>query len=539
MSDVKISQLPASTTPLAGTELVPIVQSGVTKQTTVAGFTTASAGYTPSGTGAVARSVASKLQESVSVKDFGAVGDGVTDDTAAIQAALNASSVVYLPKGTYAISAAINIPSQRRMYGDGIGFTTIKATTSAARITNAVIRHDNIRLENFAFDGNNVAIVGITLGVAGSIGVLATSSADSFKEIKVAQCTNTGIVLNCNQYSTFENCIISSNTGGYGLYINECGPIVLTDVLFTSNETALFIGGDQAGTNPGGFSSSSIITLINCSFYGPYSAPAEGYVVLRNAYNINFQGCYFEHEITHSQPLIRIERDGASNITGNIYFNECSWYGIAYNTDLISITYGRRVYFTNCTAIPQNSGYYIIKSTDSTAQIILENCTANTTGYSTFNTVFWGDSASYVNAVSGTVTSINFPNAYQTGTWNATLTDGTNNATMASYTCNYVKIGKQVTVSGNVSTSSLGSVTGNISIAGLPFPISGFAAGVVGYAFGFSITAGQSVALIANNTGSSITPMVWNAAGGTTQMTATQWGATGNIVFTMTYTTTA
>lgn len=35
MADVKISQLPASTTPLAGTELVPIVQSGVTKQVIV------------------------------------------------------------------------------------------------------------------------------------------------------------------------------------------------------------------------------------------------------------------------------------------------------------------------------------------------------------------------------------------------------------------------------------------------------------------------------------------------------------------------
>lgn len=35
MADVKISQLPAATTPLAGTELVPIVQGGVTKQVIV------------------------------------------------------------------------------------------------------------------------------------------------------------------------------------------------------------------------------------------------------------------------------------------------------------------------------------------------------------------------------------------------------------------------------------------------------------------------------------------------------------------------
>jgi len=59
-------------------------------------------GHIASGTGAMATTVQAKLRETVSVKDFGAKGDGVTNDTAAIQAANNSGAVsIYFPPGVY------------------------------------------------------------------------------------------------------------------------------------------------------------------------------------------------------------------------------------------------------------------------------------------------------------------------------------------------------------------------------------------------------------------------------------------------------
>lgn len=63
--------------------------------------------FIQSGTGAVATTVQAKLRESVSVKDFGAVGDGVTDDAAAIALAFAASTKISFPTGVYLMNSGV------------------------------------------------------------------------------------------------------------------------------------------------------------------------------------------------------------------------------------------------------------------------------------------------------------------------------------------------------------------------------------------------------------------------------------------------
>ena len=104
--------------------------------------------YTPDGTGAVATTVENKLRESVSVKDFGAVGDGVADDTTAIQAAIDYAGTfaisggasqadknlynrctVFIPSGRYKVTSKITINSAGvHIKGAGIFGTQIEYT---------------------------------------------------------------------------------------------------------------------------------------------------------------------------------------------------------------------------------------------------------------------------------------------------------------------------------------------------------------------------------------------------------------------------
>lgn len=81
-----------------------------------------------------AYSVGNKPNEFVSVKDFGATGDGTTDDTAAIdaaEAAVSAGGMIYFPAGTYIVNHAVLFQKSGVTYqGENRLTTIIKAGTS-------------------------------------------------------------------------------------------------------------------------------------------------------------------------------------------------------------------------------------------------------------------------------------------------------------------------------------------------------------------------------------------------------------------------
>jgi hypothetical protein len=97
------------------------VQSGQTVQTTV-GAVTAQTTFLQTGTGAVLRSGLSKMQDIINAKDFGAVGDGVADDSDALQRAITATAGRTLVlTGTFRVTKTLTISaSNTHILGQGV-----------------------------------------------------------------------------------------------------------------------------------------------------------------------------------------------------------------------------------------------------------------------------------------------------------------------------------------------------------------------------------------------------------------------------------
>lgn len=147
--------------------------------------------------------------EFTSVVNYGAVGDGTTDDTAAIQAALNSKAgFILFPPGTYKITSTLNFAfSGQRLFGGGVSSTVLVFYTGA---TSGIICNGK----------NTCSITGIKLkgsgNTAGELLLVENCSAFIGKDLRVETGYRGITVLSTNNV-TFENFVIADHTGDYAI----------------------------------------------------------------------------------------------------------------------------------------------------------------------------------------------------------------------------------------------------------------------------------------------------------------------------------
>jgi hypothetical protein len=132
------------------------------------------------------RNLVTREADVVNVKDFGAVGDGVADDTAAIQAALNASNAIYIPAGTYRTTNTLTKDGERwSIFGEGIEVSIIKP--------------DPGTFDVLSFSDGGTAIFGTTISNLSIVATFAQNrTAGAFIKFvdRPIECMFSGILLN-------------------------------------------------------------------------------------------------------------------------------------------------------------------------------------------------------------------------------------------------------------------------------------------------------------------------------------------------------
>jgi hypothetical protein len=146
----------------------------------------------------------------VSVKDYGAVGDGVADDTAAINSALAINNSLFFPKGTYLISSSIDVTGKEII---GIGKESVIKSTSA-QFDMLIAPGGGCRIEDLEINGSWDALTAGQLG-SGFVGGNVSGSFSGYiiiKNVRFQYCKENSIVLRRLGYSYVSN--VKSNVSG-------------------------------------------------------------------------------------------------------------------------------------------------------------------------------------------------------------------------------------------------------------------------------------------------------------------------------------
>ncbi len=187
-------------------------------------------GFTQSGSNAVTRPYEDKIREGwISVKDFGAVGDGVADDLAAINAAIAAcpdsGGVVFFPAGTYRISNTLTI---------GDGTSTTRSTKQNISLIGASFSgtYDRSEINSVASEATRGPSTILFDGTLGTTNAVHTGGPGTIHISNLVIDANAkaliGLEVAHNWNSTFKNINII-NWRSYGLYLSSYGDAPITD----------------------------------------------------------------------------------------------------------------------------------------------------------------------------------------------------------------------------------------------------------------------------------------------------------------------
>jgi len=279
--------------------------------------------FLQAGAGAVERSVQSKLRDVVSVKDFGAVGDGVANDTAAIQAAItsmtNGSTLSFVGGATYLVTAPIVIPPsltgcvfkgngatiRANHNGDGLVMIATNQNFSRHKVYDL-----NVVGPNVSYPTNSAQLAGTSTGAGLRMGYNNTSNTVAGYLTAFYNCTFS----NFYQGVYLQSTILVNFYGGY-LVFNQYGLFVDGGQTNANNFYGIGIRENRiAGIYSSGRTGGSLSNATHNAFYGceietniPYDSSAGGYpstfdgsgvgvgIRLLNSYDWIFDGCYSEN----------------------------------------------------------------------------------------------------------------------------------------------------------------------------------------------------------------------------------------------------
>ena len=294
-------------------------------------------GFIQSGTGAVATTVQAKLRQTVSVKDFGAVGDGTTDDTAAIQAALNAAYQVFLPTGTFRITSTITISSAGSLIGEGFG---------SIIVNNAVTRGVFTAGNNVIIANLRVVGTGSTTGHVDGRGAIHCENATNviIDNVKVVDARSTGISIGSCTNVQISNFIVD-NTLEHGLYLADSDRVNVTNGnIYNAGQlepaTVSYGTGFKIAACTD-IAANNVQTFLSYA----YGCIVEGYIT-KSADRINFNNVSAQGGAIGYSGLRITNYVNGLNILGGFYRGE---YGITnFSSDGIGIP--QNIYFSDVRA---------------------------------------------------------------------------------------------------------------------------------------------------------------------------------------------